>query len=260
MGAGWEAMLKAQFEKKMSVKTTWHCVFKINDQSSNIMDRKKLVAFAVMALCAVASAEAQTYMDHLRQTKSGKAGVTVTQSKAIDDLVNGSNKGAPVTSPVTRPVAGKMGGIKKTPTNAVAARTPRERTEAPRKETENKRLAEPRDRETARNGKSEDGMEVPSVDMSKKVMRGSRKVPGYRVQAFAGGNTRNDKQTAQQIGNAIKMRYPELPIYVHFYSPRWICRVGNFRSYQEAQHVLKQVREMGYSAATIVKGQITVQY
>lgn len=224
------------------------------------MDRKKLVAFAVIALCSAVSVEAQTYMDHLRQTKSGKAGVTVTQSKAIDALVNGNNKSASVTTPAARPAAGKTEGAKKASANAVAARTPEKRMEAARKEAENKRPAETKDRENARDGKGEDGMETPAVDMSKKVMRGSRKVMGYRVQAFAGGNTRNDKQKAQQIGDAIKMKYPDLPVYVHFYSPRWICRVGNFRSYQEAGHVLKQIREMGYGAATIVKGQITVQY
>ena len=73
-------------------------------------------------------------------------------------------------------------------------------------------------------------MSIPTVDMSKKVMRNSHKISGYRVQAFAGGNTRDDKQRAQQIGNAIKMKHPDQPVYVHFYSPRWICRVGNYRT------------------------------
>jgi hypothetical protein len=194
------------------------------------MNRRKLVAFAMIALCPVVAAKAQTYMDHLRQDKAGKGSVTVTQSKAIDDLVNGKR----VVS-VTRPAE---------PSNA----------EVPRKETET------RSRDAENRDKNEAETEIPTVDMRRKVMRGSRKVPGYRVQAFAGGNTRNDKQKAQQVGNAIKMKYPEQPVYVHFYSPRWICRVGNFRNYQEAQQFLKQVRAMGYGAATIVKGQITVQY
>ncbi|MGI6243892.1 MAG: SPOR domain-containing protein [Prevotella sp.] len=224
------------------------------------MNKKKLVTFSVIALCSVVSVEAQTYMDHLRQTKNGKAGVTVTQSKAIDELVNGGNKGASVTTPGTRPASGNVGASGKTSANAVVAKTPAERMEAARKEAEDKRLAEAKAREDAKEEKSDDDMDITSVDMRKKVMRGSRKVLGYRVQAFAGGNTRNDKQTAQQIGNAIKIKFPDQPVYVHFYSPRWICRVGNFRSYQEAQHVLKQIRAMGYQSATIVKGQITVQY
>ena len=74
--------------------------------------------------------------------------------------------------------------------------------------------------------------------------RGGRKVTGYRVQAYSGGNSRADRQKAENIGNAIKMRFPDLPIYVHFYSPRWICRVGNFRTYQEANEVLKEVKSI----------------
>ena len=96
--------------------------------------------------------------------------------------------------------------------------------------------------------------------MSKKVPRHSYKINGFRVQAFAGGNSRADKQKAEQAGRAIKMKYPELPIYVHFYSPQWKCRVGNFKTYEEASRVLRNVKAMGYKQACIVKGKITVQY
>ena len=54
--------------------------------------------------------------------------------------------------------------------------------------------------------------------------------------------------------------FPEQPVYVHFYSPRWICRMGNFRSLAEAQKMLAKVRSLGYRQACLVKGQITVQY
>lgn len=106
----------------------------------------------------------------------------------------------------------------------------------------------------------DDEMNIPTVDLRKKVMRRSYKVTGYRVQAYSGGNKRTDKIRAQQIGNAIKMAYPDQPVYVHFYSPRWVCRVGNYRSYSEAQRMLRAVKKMGYKSAMIVKGKITVQY
>ncbi len=83
---------------------------------------------------------------------------------------------------------------------------------------------------------------------------------GYRVQAFFGGNSRADRQKAERTRNAIKSMFPDLPIYVHFYSPHWICRVGNFRTYQEANEVLQEIKGMGYSQACIVKGKITVAY
>ena len=45
---------------------------------------------------------------------------------------------------------------------------------------------------------------------------------------------------------------------MHFYSPRWICRLGNYRTYEEAHEKMLEVRKMGYDAATIVKGKITL--
>jgi hypothetical protein len=96
--------------------------------------------------------------------------------------------------------------------------------------------------------------------MRKKVMRGSRKVTGFRVQAFSGSNSRNDRMKAEQARTTIKLNYPEEPIYVHFYSPHWICRVGNYRSFQEARTMLMKVKALGYKQACIVKGTISVQY
>ena len=89
--------------------------------------------------------------------------------------------------------------------------------------------------------------ETEPVDLSKKVIRNGVKVNGYRVQA-------------EQIGNTIKAHYGNVPVYVHFYSPRWICRVGNYRTYEEAHQMLQNLRKLGYNQASIVKGKITVQY
>ena len=97
------------------------------------------------------------------------------------------------------------------------------------------------------------------VDNTKKIMKGY-KVNGYRVQAFAGGNTRKDRIQAEQTGDRIKASFPDAPVYVHFYSPRWICRVGNYRTYEEAHQMLVSLRKQGFTQATIVKGKITVQY
>lgn len=205
--------------------------------------------FAILFSCLLGiyiNANAQTtYTQHLQQQQSGKGKVTVTQSKEIDNLVNGiaqdnvhANNPKPNTttpSPSTSSTSPVVNQVVK------GDSTPKERE---------KRSAETQEGETEPS--------VPTVDMRKKIMRGSHKVTGFRVQAFAGGGTRADRQKAQQIGNAIKMKYPDQPIYVHFYAPRWICRVGNYRTYAEAQSMLKAVMAMGYKSATIVKGKITV--
>ena len=96
-------------------------------------------------------------------------------------------------------------------------------------------------------------------DTRKKVMKGY-KINGYRVQVYAGGNSRNARQQAEKIGKEINSLFPGEPVYVHFYSPRWICRMGNYRTYEEAHHILNSVKKMGYQSAIIVKGKITVPY
>ena len=36
--------------------------------------------------------------------------------------------------------------------------------------------------------------------------------------------------------------------------------MGNYRTYEEAHDILRQVKQLGYASATIVKGKITVYY
>ena len=190
---------------------------------------KRIAVIAILTAQCICGAQAQTFLDRLKKPTKDKAVVTVTQDAAIDKLVNGDN--AANTTVTT----------KKTP----SATTKKEPVEKP----------------TSTNTTTSPASSTPEEpDMSKKVMKNSYKVTGYRVQAFAGDNTRSDRQKAENVGNAIKRRFPEQPIYVHFYSPRWICRVGNFRTYEEAHAMLLEIREMGYKQASIVKGKISVQY
>ena len=190
---------------------------------------KRIAVIAILTAQCICGAQALTFLDRLKKPTKDKAVVTVTQDAAIDKLVNGDN--AANTTVTTQ----------KSP----SATTKKEPVEKP----------------TSTNTTTSPASSTPEEpDMSKKVMKNSYKVTGYRVQAFAGGNTRSDRQKAENVGNAIKRRFPEQPIYVHFYSPRWICRVGNFRTYEEAHAMLLEVREMGYKQASIVKGKISVQY
>ena len=190
---------------------------------------KRIAVIAILTAQCICGAQAQTFLDRLKKPTKDKAVVTVTQDAAIDKLVNGDN--AANTTVTT----------KKAPTTTTKK--------------------EPGEKPTSTNTTTSPASSTPEEpDMSKKVMKNSYKVTGYRVQAFAGGNTRSDRQKAENVGNAIKRRFPEQPIYVHFYSPRWICRVGNFRTYEEAHAMLLEIREMGYKQASIVKGKISVQY
>ena len=199
---------------------------------------KRIAVIAILTTGCLGGVQAQTFLDRLKKPAKDKAVVTVTQDAAIDKLVNGD-----ITAKTT--VVNKK---------EHAASTKKESAHSASTKKESAHSAST----TTTPPASSSTIEEP--DMSTKVMKNSYKVTGYRVQAFAGGNKRNDRQAAENVGNAIKRRFPEQPIYVHFYSPRWICRVGNFRTYEEAHAMLVEIREMGYKQASIVKGKISVQY
>ena len=205
----------------------------------------------ILTLCAgiAINASAQTFTQRIQQqNNNGQGTVIIHQDDEINKLVNSevlNNK-----QPATQQNAANTPGTKTTrPTTPNTNTTPGTKPSTTKPTTPNSGVTE-----------NEGETEETAPDLSKKVMRGGVKVNGYRVQAFAGGNSRKDRIQAEQIGNNIKSHFANVPVYVHFYSPRWICRVGNYRTYEEAHHMLVQLRNLGYNQASIVKGKITVQY
>ncbi len=245
---------------------------------------KRLFILSCLIVCITAIAHAQTYTQHLQQKAAGKGSVVVTQSEEIDKLVNTANVNPRQQEPAHKPAAAEKptsAAVKTTPTAAsksqnlenVAHSNPTHNNAAhhgtePRHEATQHHESTLHHESTQRHESTQHHntatetaeAEAPAVDMSKKVMRRSYKTNGYRVQVFAGGNSRNDKIKAQQAGNAVKAAFPSQPIYVHFYSPRWICRMGNYRTYEEANAILQQVKKLGYKQACIVRGKISVAY
>lgn len=92
-----------------------------------------------------------------------------------------------------------------------------------------------------------------------KVTKGIHHEQGFRIQVYTGGNTRVARQQAEHAGQQVKAALPTQPVYVHFYSPRWSCRVGNFRTYNSALGTLRQIRRLGYKGAIIIRSIITVK-
>ena len=175
---------------------------------------------------------AQTFTQRIQQKGSATATIVIHQPDSIDQLVNNAKLG-----PTSTGTTSTQSTPSAQTTNNDAQRSAVTTTDSDDSE-------------------ADEGAEHSST---KKMMKGY-KVNGYRVQAFAGGNSRKDRQEAERIGNEIKAQFNNVPVYVHFYSPRWICRVGNFRTYEEAHQMLIGLRKMGFSQATIVKGKITVPY
>lgn len=90
---------------------------------------------------------------------------------------------------------------------------------------------------------------------------GEVKVQGYRVQVYAGGNSRNAKSEAERMAAKVRSYFPELTIHTSFNPPRWLCRVGDFRSVEEADAMMRRLRNTGsFKEVTIVKDQIVISY
>ena len=188
-----------------------------------------MVLFIIHCSLFISPVGAQTFTQNIQKKMAGEGTVTIHQDKSIDELVN-----APVETPkpkqtnnkptTPKPTSGKTTSATPEPTS------PHDTTIVKRQEP----------------------------DTLTNVHRRSYKTTGYRVQAFAGGNTRRDRQRAEQAGRSLRELFPGEEVYVHFYSPRWICRLGNYRTYDEAHSKMLEVRKMGYESATVVKGKITV--
>ena len=192
--------------------------------------------------CSLLTFAQSSFTQRLQQSKNGEGQITVTQDKAIEVLVNGPVVTSPTRTKTT--TTQQKPADKKEKENNTATNQEKDKKQEPKVV-----VVEHHDSTT---------IDTPE-EIQKKVMKGV-KVAGYRVQVFAGGNTRNDRIKAERIGSEIKGLFPGVPVYVHFYSPRWICRMGNYRTYEEAHAVLERVKNNGYQSAIIVKGKITVQY
>lgn len=208
-----------------------------------------VLSFIVCHLSSSPLSAQTTFTDRLQKSRSGEGRVTVTQDQAIEALVNEGS----VTSNIT--VRKTATGEKTIVIPAVKPQpsTSKSSTQIPTHTPQQHAV-------DANQGHTETPVAaVDTVTMAKKSSH-TYKTTGFRVQVFAGGNSRKDRQQAERVGNELRTLFPQESVYVHFYSPRWICRMGNYRTYEEAHQQLQEVKRLGYNAATIVKGKITLPY
>ncbi|MDO4163346.1 MAG: SPOR domain-containing protein [Bacteroides sp.] len=96
---------------------------------------------------------------------------------------------------------------------------------------------------------------IPTGTEDHRVIKSS----GYRIQVYAGNNTRQAKNEAYSVASRIKEYFPELTVYTSFNPPRWLCRAGDFRSIEEADAMMRQLRATGvFKEVSIVKEQVNI--
>jgi hypothetical protein len=81
-------------------------------------------------------------------------------------------------------------------------------------------------------------------------------VTGYRIQVYAGNNTRSARTQAGEVEKYLKSIYPQLPVYTVFKSPRWLCLVGDYLNYEEAYETMRLLKkETPYKGLIILRNQ-----
>ncbi|MDD2436782.1 MAG: SPOR domain-containing protein [Massilibacteroides sp.] len=75
---------------------------------------------------------------------------------------------------------------------------------------------------------------LPSEDMQ------YLEISGFRAQVFS-GNLRNSKEEAFKREKEIKEAFPELATYVTYVAPFWRLRIGDYRSHEEAYHIMRSL-------------------
>ncbi len=85
------------------------------------------------------------------------------------------------------------------------------------------------------------------------------KARGYRVQVYAGNNSRVARNEANKTAEKLREEFPELPVYVYLQAPRWLCRAGDFRSIEEADATMRRLKATGiFKEVSIVREQINI--
>lgn len=86
---------------------------------------------------------------------------------------------------------------------------------------------------------------VGQIRSTENAQKATQKVQGFRVQVYAGNNSKRARTEATQMAERVKTLFPELDVYTQFISPRWLCRVGDYRSIEEADAVMRQLKSVG---------------
>ena len=196
----------------------------------------------LLTMIAPLSAAAQTFSDEIQKSAPGQGIVVIHQSQELADMLNG------------RPSTTTAGRAKPGTTDTKTAEEGKD-SKKPDAKT-NTGLTNP-NKDGADDNSTED---KPNV-MRNKAYRSSYATKGYRVQIYSGDDSRAARQRANALAAEFKSFFPDIPAYTHFYSPHWTCRVGDFRTYEEANACLNQIRRTNsFKAAAIIKCTVRVSY
>ena len=199
---------------------------------------KKLTLILLAVFAITLSAMAQTpFTQHVRTQRAGEGKVRIIQDSIIEKVVN-----QPMTGKTAKPgkTTGKTDKTTTKPKDDTA--THHDNAAAKHDNTEHENAD---DNETNKH-----------VGSAKTTT-----MTAYRIQIFSGSNSHQDKQKAYDLAAKCKEKFPELSVYTKFVSPRWVCRVGDFKNLADAQNYASKIRAAHFTREVrIVKTTIRVKH
>ena len=88
----------------------------------------------------------------------------------------------------------------------------------------------------------------------------TERVSGFRIQIYQGTGAEGNAN-AKKMQTRARQAFPGISTYVSLNGPRWVCRIGDFQTNEEAQIFLRRVRSSGISkTVSIVRSSIFVTY
>ncbi len=175
----------------------------------------------------VLTAQAQsTFTQYVKLQNAGDGKVTISQDTLIDNVVNNKRTDKPTTA---------------------------NKQDLRKKDTEKN---PPSGRDEDMPHREYPGLQDPNSPHLQ-VGRQRYKAQGYRIQIFTGSNSHKDKAQAYAVGTKCQKEFPMLSAYPRFVSPRWICRVGDFKTHEEAEEYVEKIRAARISTEVrIVKSEV----
>lgn len=194
------------------------------------MDRFGTLLLLSLSPLFAAAQSPKGFVDRMQKDVAGWGKLTIVQEPRLTHLLNNDSTVAPKRK---NPAA-----------EARATREPSKQEHHPAAETGGGAAAD------------------SGVDEPRQQVRVRRyKISGYRVQIYAGSNSRSSRIEAEKAAQRFKGYFPHVPAYTHFYPPRWVCRVGDFKTAEEAQGFMHQIAQLkAFSGLIVVKTAIQVSY
>lgn len=200
------------------------------------MKHKLLIAIlvGVLASLPIAAFSQQTFTQHVISQKAGEGKVVIHTDAKTDSIINNTKP-----TPAKRDANDKKLDRK----NSQSSKTSSHTSDTSRHST-NHHAAESRRHEETTQGRSHEGSNEEEAHTPRHTYINRERVrqTGYRIQIYTGGNSHQDKAKAYNIGAKCRKAFPELSAYPRFMSPRWICRVGDFRTREEALKYVRRIR------------------